>query len=85
MRTGVICECADLQTTKKKPCFVTSVIISDGAQCQGFQAFKHCHFGVGEEHLSTIKDLKKQYKPFALSFFSRSDSFHDLFYAVLLS
>ena len=61
MRTGVICQCADLQTTKKKTCFVTSVIISDGAQCQGFQAFKHCHFGVGDEHLSTIKDLKKQY------------------------
>ena len=33
------------------------VVISDGAQSKGFQAVKHCHFGVGEEHLSTIKDL----------------------------
>ena len=33
------------------------VAISEGVQSQGFQAVKHCHFGVGEEHLSTIKDL----------------------------
>ena len=45
-----------LQTTTKlfrnRP-----VVISHGAQSQGCQAVKHCHFGVGEEHLSTIKDL----------------------------
>ena len=43
-----------------------------------------CHFGVGEEHLSTIKDLQAT-EPFTLSFFSRSNSFRDLFYAVLLT
>ena len=31
--------------------------ISDGAQSKEFEAVKHCHFGVGEEHLSTKKDL----------------------------
>ena len=45
-----------LQTTTKlfrnRP-----VVISHGAQSQGFQAVKHCHFGVGEELLSTIKGL----------------------------
>ena len=35
----------------KKP-----VVISDAAQSQGFQAVKHCYFGVGKEPLSTIKD-----------------------------
>ena len=24
---------------------------------KGFQTVKHCHFGVGEEHLSTTKHL----------------------------
>ena len=57
------------------------IVISDGTQSQGFQAVKHCHFGVGEEHKLPIRAIK----PFALSFCCRSDSFRDLFYAVLLN
>ena len=53
---------------------------------KGFkQSSNNCwHFGVGEERLSTIKDLQAT-EPFTLSFFSRSDSFCDLFYVVLLT
>ena len=60
------------------------VVISDGAQIQGFQAVRHCQFGVGRAFIDHKRPIKA-IEPFALSFFSRSDSFHDLFYAVLLS
>ena len=66
---------------------LSSFSMCDGAQSQRFQAVKHCHFGVGEEHLSYIDHKRplKAIKPFALSFFCQSDSFRSLFYAVLLN
>ena len=48
------------------------------------QAFKHRHFGIRRAFINH-KRLTKAIKLFALSFCSRSDSFRDLFYAVLMS
>ena len=48
------------------------------------KGFKHRHFGIRRAFIDH-KRHTKPIKPFALSLFSRSNSFYDLFYAVLLS
>ena len=48
---------AHLQTTKKI-LLEHPVAIPNAAQSQELQAVKHCHFGVGEEHLSTRRPTK---------------------------
>ena len=68
-----------LQTTKNllsnnRSSFLTALWV---------KGFKHHHFLI--RAFIVHKCLTKAMKPFVLSFFSQSDSFHDLFYAVLLS
>ena len=48
------------------------------------KGFKHRHFGIRRTFIDQKRHIKP-IKPFALSLFGRSDSFCDLFYAVLLS
>ena len=60
---------------QRKTCFETSrVVISDGAQSQGFQTPSFWNKRVFIDHKTPIKAIK----PFSLSFFSRSDSYSSI-------
>ena len=70
-----------LQTEKKN---LPRNIMSSFPTALRVKGFKDRHFGIRRTFIDHKRPIKP-IKPFALSLFNRSDSFCDLFYAVLLS
>ena len=68
------------QTTKN----LLRNILSSFPMALRVRGFKHRYFEIRRAFIDHKRPIKA-IKPFALSLFSRSDSFSDLFYAVLLS